>query len=121
MELKQLSKEGIKECLSSVELDTKGSKKTLEERLIEYIVSVSPDITSEHGITLEVEPETHNDLYRTVNYRDYCAKFRMNCDLRRFRVGGQGTITSVESACVYYYKKQTEYQNKVKEILMKGN
>ena len=133
LELKQLSKEGIKGCLSSVELDTKGSKNTLENRLIEYIVSVSPNISSESTMSLEeehediidtfneVETETYDDLYKTVNYREYCSKFRMNYDLRRFRIGGQGTITSVESACVYYYRKQSDYQNKVKEILMKGN
>jgi endonuclease YncB( thermonuclease family) len=133
VELKQLSKDGVKECLSSVQLDTTGSKKTLEDRLIEYIFSASPDIISETKLSLEeehedivdtfneIEKETFNDLYKTINYKEYCSTFRMNYDLRYFRIGGQGTITSVESACVYYYKHQTEYQNKVKEILVKGN
>ena len=38
-DLKQLSRQGVKECLSSVQLSTTGNKETLDKRLIEYILS----------------------------------------------------------------------------------
>ena len=135
LELKHLSKDGIKECLSSVELNTTGSKQKLEGRLIEYITNIKEEEeekdtidkkdleTQESEVSLEFEEvtdDTYYDLYKKVNYTEYCQKFRMNYDLRRFRVGGQGSITAVERACSYYYRKQTEYQDKVINLLING-
>ena len=86
LELKQLSKDGIKECLSSVELSVTGSKQTLEDRLIKYVTSISlseiddEDIsknleTQESEISLkfdEVTEDTYDDLYTKVNPEEYC-------------------------------------------------
>ena len=133
IELKELSKDGIKECLSNLDLNIIGSKDVLEKRLLDYIIhgiqedeekSKAKTLDTEESETFsqfdEVTQETLSNLYKEFNYTEYCSKFKINYDLRRFVSGSHGSIDKVNKVCSYYFKKQSIYQNKVIELLTNG-
>ena len=136
-EIKTLKKQILIDYLQKLELDTSGDKEQLEQRLIFYILQTTHQELERETIKIEdlslskqkeiltdnfieVTQDTYDTLYKKLNPEQFCNKFKYSYDLRRFGTNIKGEITKMERLCLYYYQKQSKYQNKVTTCLKEG-
>lgn len=136
-EIKTLKKQILIEYLQKLELDTSGNKDQLEQRLIFYILQATQQELEEESNKIEDLPlskqkeiltdnfieitqDTYDTLYTKLNPEQFCNKFKYSYDLRRFGTNIKGDVTKMEKLCLYYYQKQSKYQNKVITTIIDG-